>query len=525
MRQRSIVILLGIFLGAGLLSGCAKTPEESLVKQKGEASLKNYEEGEALRGEQSESEALEGDAETGTSEELAENGVETEDTETNILRESLGAPKHYQSEVVDETGKLKIVTNADVEIPDANKVSAIAVSQHPFEQTMIDRITDTFFPEAEIYTYDSYNARTKADYQKEIEELKGYVAEGNLDPYHFGTDEAGNYYYDIYHVIEEDEQMMQEAPEEKNPVKVHPQYGLDGDTQGDDRFCGVACQPDGTSYLYLMKTYSGMPMEVRLEKMREKESNTRWMGYSMASVGGFSDLPEEKAMADAIGITLEEAQKIADEKTALLQLENMEMTSWEYGICYVEDDFSQTENAARKISDMGYMLHYTRKLNGIPITYTTSWGGSLENMDSEMEPWAYEVLDFIVTKDGIDTVHFNNQYDIGEIRTENLNLLSFDKIMEIYEKMMLIQNADALNYAFSQTYRIDRITFGYSRIYEPAADSRSGLLVPVWDFFGSNETVYDNNGQQESSISRTQYNSCLTINAIDGSMINRGLGY
>ena len=53
--------------------------------------------------------------------------------------------------------------------------------------------------------------------------------------------------------------------------------------------------------------------------------------------------------------------------------------------------------------------------------------------------------------------------------------------------MMLIQIADTLNSEDGRVYHIERITFGYSRIYEPATDSKSGVLVPVWDFFGSFE--------------------------------------
>ena len=143
-------------------------------------------------------------------------------------------------------------------------------------------------------------------------------------------------------------------------------------------------------------------------------------------------------------------------------------------------------------------------------------------MESEMETWSYEVLDLVVNKDGVEYLEFDNRYDEGEVKTENLKLLSFDEIMKIYEKMMLVQNADTLNYEQERIYHINRITFGYTRIYEPASDSRTGILVPAWDFFGDFEnttsegTTYTNN---------MTYQSYLTINALDGSIIDRGLGY
>lgn len=536
MRQKIIGMMLWGMVGAGIMAGCARTPEESLVKQKGEASLKNYEEAEPP-GTQGESAGIKSGGKTpGDSDDTKNAGQALKDSGENaeeensgkdgagvnenkasgILRETLAAPEHYQSEMVDETGKLQILTDADVEIPDAGRVSAIEVNSHPFAQTEIDRITDTFFPDDDIYSASSYYVMTKADYQKKIEGLKGYVAQGNLDPFDYGTDEEGNYIFDIYGRIEEAEQRYEEAPESKQLEAIHPQLGLEEDIP--DYFGGIACREDGTAF-----EYTCTPTEVRIQKIHEAENWGSMLGWSeyrglKASV---ENVPDVEEISQEIGITLEEAQKIADEKVEALQLDNMEMTSWEYGILW-EGEQGYTPEGQQ---DVGYMLHYTRKLQGIPITYTKEWGGELESMDSVMENWGYERLDFIITEEGIDTVEFCNQYDVGEIRTENLSLMSFEKIMGIYEKMMMIQNADVINYESARTYYIDRIAFGYSRIYEPSTDSRSGLLVPVWDFFGSFEFRRVEQGQEYDSVNAAEYQSYLTINAIDGSIIDRGLGY
>ena len=80
----------------------------------------------------------------------SETGQETGDgsssgkEKTAALRTRLNAPETYQDETTDETGKLKICTDAAVEIPEADKVPTIAVSQHPFDQSMIDQVTDGF---------------------------------------------------------------------------------------------------------------------------------------------------------------------------------------------------------------------------------------------------------------------------------------------------------------------------------------------------------------------------------------------
>lgn len=525
MKRKTPALILGMMISTVLLTGCAETPEDSLVKMKGkEAAEKNYEEA---------AEIPEGQA-----------GAEgTENTDKTTIRDIVGAPETYQSTVTDETGKLTIDTNAVVEIPEAEKASAIAVSQHPFNQEEIDRITDTFFKDAKIYTSSSYFTRTKQQVLKELTTWKGYLAEGNMDPNGWGKDENGNYNLDIYQVIENLEQEYENAPEEKVLEEVKPQFGLEADDgMGgtyimEDNFIGVAVTEDGTPFRYILNSSGSTPMSVKIENNKKYEQNEQadalffWNSYDSFSADNdihlAEPLPAEEEMETEIGISFEEAKALTDEKVAALQIPGMELADWEYGLCTYQ--INSPENQDMHISDTGYIMHYTRKVDGIPITYSSEYGGALEDMDSEMETWSYERLDFCVTEDGIDQVEFINQYDIGQVKTERVNLKSFDEIMDIYEKMMLIQNADTLNSEDGRVYHIERITFGYSRIYEPATDSKSGVLVPVWDFFGSFEGFYTEE-QQAQGAPETFGNydtnmSYLTINAIDGSVIDRGLGY
>mgnify|MGYP000152198490 CR=1 FL=1 len=146
-------------------------------------------------------------------------------------------------------------------------------------------------------------------------------------------------------------------------------------------------------------------------------------------------------------------------------------------------------------------------------------------MDSTMETWSYESLCFYVDKDGIESMTYSNPYTIGKIKTENLNLLSFSEVMKIYEKMMVVTNADNMQYENSRVYNIDRIVLGYARIYEPSTDAHTGILIPVWDFFGSMTSESEYNGETESNTSKDPNESFLTINAVDGSIIDRNLGY
>ena len=58
---------------------------------------------------------------------------------------------------------------------------------------------------------------------------------------------------------------------------------------------------------------------------------------------------------------------------------------------------------------------------------------------------------------------------------------------------------------------------------EPAG--HTGLLVPVWDFFGSRKIDSEYDGETYSDTTDWPTWSFLTINAVDGSIIDRSLGY
>lgn len=60
--------------------------------------------------------------------------------------------------------------------------------------------------------------------------------------------------------------------------------------------------------------------------------------------------------------------------------------------------------------------------------------------------------------------------------------------------------------------------------FTQAGDS-AGLLVPVWDFFGEYESDFGEGEKTGGTLVREEHNSFLTINAVDGTVINRESGY
>ena len=60
------------------------------------------------------------------------------------------------------------------------------------------------------------------------------------------------------------------------------------------------------------------------------------------------------------------------------------------------------------------------------------------------------------------------------------------------------------------------------RIYDPYSGKREGKLVPFWYFYGSCTISYDGTTPKPF---RDANKSVLTVNAIDGTVVDRWLGF
>lgn len=495
--KKKYITVTAVLLCVSMLAGCQETPENSIVKQKGADNIEAYESSEGS------------------------------------LQEMVQAPESYKNESSYENGALVIDTDAEVILPEASSMNTYNVSAQEADQEMIDKVTEVFFGENKIYHAYSYNELTKDWYQGEITRLKQYKAEGNIDPYEYGTDENGELYFNIDEVIARDEADMANAPDEARKEEVKPSFGLEYlDGKGEEAekqvdetsFYGVAETEQGIYDYSIISGTNTRDVKISIEKRREDLPDARvfssWTEgrYLMEhEEEGYSPITED-IIKKYLNISREDAEQIAKDKINQLDWD-WELTDWDYTV------FLYGEGAASedKIKDGGYVFYFTRVLDGASVTYTDSYGGALEDMDSTLIPWSYERCEVIVGDDGIQKVEIYNPYEVEGTQTENVKLMDFDSIIKIYEQMMEVSNAEVTEVETQRTYHIRRIQLGYSRIYDPTVDNTSGLLVPVWDFFGGFDSELEGYISKNSGEHSRQ--SFMTINALDGTVIDRELGY
>ena len=120
--------------------------------------------------------------------------------------------------------------------------------------------------------------------------------------------------------------------------------------------------------------------------------------------------------------------------------------------------------------------------------------------------------------------------DLTAVETENASVLSFEEIMERFQQQMEVQYTEAYlaggeepEAEKSYLIRVNRIEQELVRIKIPD-NEKEFYLVPAWNFYG---TV---NGQEaereggEGGITAFE-TPLLTLNAVDGTVINTDLGY
>lgn len=178
------------------------------------------------------------------------------------------------------------------------------------------------------------------------------------------------------------------------------------------------------------------------------------------------------------------------------------------------DLFVNGSSAIGIVSDNEYQLHYARHVAGIMVTPIYQRGNITENPQYAM-PLQYERFEIDVGEEGNFSLHWEHPIQITGMMAEDCELLPFGQIMDVFTTICPLKYQ--VNEANgSTTLHINRATLGYMCLQE-RGNPANYRLVPVWDFFGTRDYHGDHD-----DIHNWSY---FTINAIDGTVIDRSLGY
>ena len=191
------------------------------------------------------------------------------------------------------------------------------------------------------------------------------------------------------------------------------------------------------------------------------------------------------------------------------------------------DEDTRVRNQVETGFDSGYKCFTLLPVyEGIPVyPYTTMYGSDTgrqaagvpfaRNLDQE------EIFGTLYEGEVI-SLQWNSPFTVLSTENENVPLLPFERIMEIFRRQVFM--SVYCDKGHDIRYRVTNIQFSYMRVQ--VKDSDDYYLLPVWDFTGY--IVHDwPMSPGDTAISKGFYSnmSILTVNAVDGSIIDRFLGY
>ena len=450
-----------------LLAACQPTPERPFVIQNDQEKM--LETAQKVEGPQTEAEATQPD--------------------TVDFYERLGAPRLFQKKLSGTGGRLQVEVDAKVILPDA-ELPIIRVSPDRFDKQRLLAFADALLPpEAEFVTPEvmpisedkTYYLRSKGYYVRIIQLMQWAIDhwdEGGSN--HFDNDDSTR--ADVEKRLIEVLHEQSLAPE-RMPRVSREELQADGWWQ--------ATVDDATlSSIYVFSNPWDGTVD-RIEYIRNDHDNPNVICKNRIP----NDL--DYRTAEAAAVALVNKLPIGDFALSVAWPEKYDL----YG--------NGTEPCWR--------FFFGRAYGSARETITNAECTRDEGYNHQRD---YEKLLVTVDKDGVAGVRYDAPYTMMETLAEKTNLMPFSKIEEIFDKMILVYDNnlnDGTRDKTYMTYHIQRVELGLVNI--PEKNSENGLLVPAWTFLGYAHVESPYDGVVDWATNGLK--PFLTINAVDGSIINR----
>ena len=431
------------------------------------------------------------------------------------LSEQYDIPERYQFELEASNGNLSVKVDAVVIVPEGSRMPIYRVKGVPFSQEVVDVFYQQFCGETEMWLY---SPPTKNEIGKEILRVKRRIAEL----------EANN--------------ALADYPEELVDLKLHLEYLEEEqhaapDTVEKEKADGKLIE---RAYPGSNKTHIGFSAYERPTNQYFNLSdvgksfnivNDEELGVFNLFIINYDFVPRENMEYTHVTSVVQDADIPEDilskvgfkpsEVTAMVQAYlNKTGASMVVDSVYLRQIRNSSSAASTSIYYQ-YDIYCVREVNGYRCSYVNQL--STPENDATAPHWMYETMTLSVNSNGIFGLMWFSPIEVIDTVIEDTQLLPFSEIQQTFEKMVHIQYAPRASKNHKLHFQIDRVTLSLHRIEEQNAN-RTGLLVPAWNFYGKlTETFYDfEEGEQtEESIGE----SFMTINAIDGSVIDNSKGY
>jgi len=509
--KKAINIIISVLMILSLFTGCQQTPETVIVVQKdADAFIEKAEATLELDGQ----------------------------TQLPSLREQTGAEEHVEYSETALDGRLAIQVNAPVILPDAATMPVLRVKAVDFSE----EISIAFFNKlcTGDVMMDSSLRLTKSEIERRIlENEKLKVSEDYID-----DPQAQKMFDQMNDTLKK---QYSSAPEDQDPIQVDGSFYsipvIDPRNNIVSSYMGIESRSEDR--YFIIRNSNGLEKPIIYEY-----EGGGWAGLAAGSLatmyydvfaymetGRWKCIPSLLIEDESVVPKEAHGQLIYTPAQARAMAEELlEGTGMEVHQMYLECDYDafnpELETRTVETSNYGYTLECLRKVDGIPCAADS--GINMDEQPDRYAPqWPYESMTMFITNDGIQSVLWSSPIEVTDTVVEQTQLLPFSDIMDIFKKMAPIvytpntqneagQFMDDLIEQYGITVEGIRLELRRVREQNSVTD---GLLIPVWSFYGNQwQTMKD--GSEPGKTGSEGGNTCLlTINAVDGSIINLAKGY
>lgn len=234
--------------------------------------------------------------------------------------------------------------------------------------------------------------------------------------------------------------------------------------------------------------------------------------------------PYQGADAERIDMTYEEAKASAEEFVRTIDGEDSNLVLCESGVgC----EIGTLANYTEETSPQAYTFTFARSYEGAAVKPVDFMRGNSAVIGYSRRVFPEELF-VVIDNEGIRKADWLNHTEPFETVSKDMPLLDFKTIRQIFERhcaheFSWVPGDDGYPSDIRITFIVKKIEFNMMVVPEKENPGVC-ITVPVWDFIGDMEydREFDLNGNR---IEGQKDASILTINAIDGTIINREQGY
>ena len=181
------------------------------------------------------------------------------------------------------------------------------------------------------------------------------------------------------------------------------------------------------------------------------------------------------------------------------------------GYQYIGKEGSSQEN-----SPQGYVIHYERIVNGMPVSSTTRFNAEDSEEDAYKKPFQDESLQVAIDDSGIAQLNWESCYQLDEDSASVVDIMPMDDVMKdiIIQQMFncySVNGDDEYVEKMEYTIKIAELVMGRVPMRD---NTEMEWLVPVWNIYADYKIDYKDG---RTSLSESP-SLVLSVNALDGSI-------